>query len=98
MDGLHVYQGLDFDRPGEAFPSTSPRTFLKRIQVKKGENDMFQFFPVNMHVAPQSSHSQCILGGTLSVHTPMPRLCPGIARNDQSWSACKKEQMAVGML
>jgi putative DNA methylase len=44
-------------------PGMAVYTFLKRIQVKKGENDLFQFFPVNIHVAPQSSQSQCILGG-----------------------------------
>src|SRR6266566_9260039 len=76
------------DRPGEAFPSTSPRTFLKRIQVKERENDLFQFFPVNIHVypccAPAFAATLDSLADTPRSYSHSATVSRDCARNDES--------------
>ena len=53
--------------------------------MEKRENDLFQFFPINIHATPQ--HSAITVqprGGALNFDTLVPRRCPAIAGNDDS--------------
>jgi hypothetical protein len=53
--------------------------------MEKRENDLFQFFPINIHATPQhSAITGAASWGALNFDTPVLRRCPAIAGNDDS--------------